>query len=146
MQGIEANMVVVIPIIVETAPFITPNSDKIVAVKEWTYIGEGTGTVDYPYISGVDAIPGSGGTAGQNNPSPPKSFNLHYVTLSGETIYDPSYGTPPVETTIKAYEDAAFAGFGKKAIHNNVSRNLIAVNHDGAISPAEVQLLEVPNE
>ena len=146
VQGIEANMVKVLPILLETPPYLTAEINMRLAVKEWTFIDEGTASGDYPYVAYVDAIPGNAGTPAQNNDNPPKIFNIHYVTLSGGIIYDSSYGTDPVGTTVKAYEDSTFAGYGKFTMHNGSNKSLLVKNNEYVLSWAEVEILEVINE
>jgi hypothetical protein len=100
------------------------NNDTSVIVKNWDFTNPPSGPPNHPYIVGVDATD-MPGIAGQGNPNPPGSFNGHWITRSGGFYYDPSYGTPPVKqgNVDKAYEDAAFEGFGADYIsgHNTVT-------------------------
>ncbi len=88
------------------------DTDKVMLVKKWNfYTPSGSGL--HPYKMYTDVAPASGIPA-QGNPNPIiKNFENHVITESGETYYDPSYGTDPVSGAgkDKAYEDAAFDGF-----------------------------------
>ena len=133
-QGIEANMTEVRPIIPNTA-----NDEKVLAVKEWNFKGSGSAPAPYSYLIGIDATPGNAGTEGQNNHNPPKQFNVHYVTLSGSIVYDPSYGTPAVGTSIEDYEDSAFAGYGKYIVQPP-SGTKIAFRKNDSTSNSQVEV------
>ena len=66
------------------------------------------------------------GIEAQGNKDPNSSFSRHWITKSGGNYYDPSYGTPAIEggDIDKKYEDSAFAGFGSRADHPSVDRQV----------------------
>lgn len=69
---------------------------------------------------------------------PPKLFNLHNVNLYDETVFDPSYSTPPItpqnaeQTAFEIYEKAYIELFGLKPLNNNNSTNHF---RDNLVSP-----------
>jgi hypothetical protein len=85
-------------------------TDSSVIVKNWQFNDPPSGAPQHPYIEGSDAFD-LNGIPGQGNSNPPGSFNGHWITKSGGSYYDPSYGTPAVNDG-KEYEDGAFDGFG----------------------------------
>ncbi len=142
IQGIEANFVQIIPLISGVA-----EQDRVLAVKEWNFAGNGSAPAPYSYVINTDATPGNNGTVAQNNPNPPKRFDIHSITLSGGILYDPSYGTPEVGTTVKDYEDASFAGFGRYIeISGGIRKIAFKKNDVTAESAQEVELVTVNGE
>ena len=90
------------------------STDSSVIVKNWQFNEPPSGAPQHPYIEGLDAFD-LAGIPGQGNPNPPGAFNGHWITKSGGSYYDPSYGTPVVSGSDadKQYEDGAFDGFGE---------------------------------
>lgn len=134
-QGIQADRIRVWP----------QGNDTSVAVKTWTFTEPPHGPANHPYVIGVDATDVQG-VPGQGNPNPPGSFNGHWITESGGTYFDPSYGAAVVSGANKGklYEDSAFAGFGATyAIPNNGGQfDSIRKNDTSAQSPAEVDYFD----
>lgn len=84
-----------------------------------------TGTPAYPYILDHDVVKNAGtGIPAQGNTDPPEVFNFHWISLSGNIYFDPSYGTTAVSgaNKDKLYEDSAFDGF-INATSNMMRRN-----------------------
>jgi hypothetical protein len=108
VQGIEAREVEVKPRLPDTG----------LLVHSWTFDSDPGGPSDYPYRLGIDLHDGWG-VPSQGHPgnSPLKTFRNHFIVLSENTYFDPSYGSPPLANTWGlgrqlAYENAAFAGYG----------------------------------
>ena len=87
--------------------------DTSVVVKTWKFTDPPHGPVNHPYLVGIDASDEPGVEA-QGNANPPGSFNGHWITQIGSTLYDPSYGSSPVSgaDNLEDYENGAFEGFG----------------------------------
>ena len=134
-QGIQADRIKVSP----------QGKDTGVAVKAWIFTEPPHGPANHPYIIGLDATDVQG-VPGQGNPNPPGSFNGHWITESGGTYFDPSYGAPVVSGANKGklYEDSAFAGFMEIYVSPDDLREVgcIRQNDTSAQSPAEVNYFD----
>ncbi|MBQ6339307.1 MAG: hypothetical protein IJI36_09190 [Kiritimatiellae bacterium] len=62
----------------------------------------------YSYYYGLDAVDQQG-VPGQGNPNPPGAFMNHYIVRYGGSLYDPSYGTGPFDSTAE-HENASIDG------------------------------------
>jgi hypothetical protein len=95
------------------------NSEGLM-IKTWHFVPPGTsGNNTYPFTIREDAvimnsIPAQGHDA--TNPGDAQTTNQHMITISGEYLYDPSYGTARIEPSngqadYKKYEDSTFDGY-----------------------------------
>jgi len=83
-------------------------------VNNWEFKCNGakkSGNFPYPGTEVVDLE----GVSGQGTKNPPGAFFNHFITRIKETIYDPSYGTPPVGggSSLQEYQEASIAGYCK---------------------------------
>ena len=121
VQGIEAHRMKV----------FSKTSNEGVAVNKWTFTDSGHGTPLYPYLINIDTK--ASPAKGQGNDDTPPYFNGHWITLSGDAYYDPSYGTSPVwgANKDKKYEDSAFAGYtDNRDMPSAARKNLIIETSD----------------
>lgn len=131
-QGVASTMVSLDP--------IAPNTRLL--VNNWDYIELGldeNSTHPYTLFTHVNNDDGYIGPGGTNNEW---AFNEHIITIVGNTLYDPSYGTakiPPKngDADYKAYEDAHISGYGKR--NNDDTATIIQKNDTAQGSPSEVE-------
>lgn len=77
-------------------------------VKDWNFIGSGTGAAPWTHIMGSECVD-LPGVPGQRNPNPPGGFFNHFIVLHDGQLYDPSYGSAPVSTKL-IWENGAIDG------------------------------------
>jgi hypothetical protein len=84
-------------------------------VNNWQFkCGGATNGGNFPYPSrevlDLEGVPGQGTT------NPPAKFTNHFIVRVTKTLYDPSYGSTPVEgateaESLKKYQEASMAGY-----------------------------------
>lgn len=97
---------------------------------------QSTTNSNYPYERNVDfserfpffpiGLPGQGRVGGLSTSDPPKNFGNHSLARLDQTLFDPSYGTPPItplylENELKIYEDTYVELYGLKVLNSNNS-------------------------
>jgi hypothetical protein len=103
-------------------------------VKDWSFEAGGGSKPgeQFPYTAAE--VTDLEGVQGQGVKNPPSWFGNHVIVEASGKLYDPSYGTAPIEGAeqLKKYQEASIAGFCTG----------VGPNYECQQSPAALQLSE----
>lgn len=77
-------------------------------VKNWDFVGAGSLPAPFTHQMWVECVERPG-VPGQRNPNPPPAFYNHFIVKCFNKLYDPSYGSGPIDTQ-SSWENSSIDG------------------------------------